>query len=101
MLRAVFVRTLKPGVTYQQFKQAWVPEGLHGQYPAAVRVARSLADDRQVLTIIEMDIQPDEFQTASAALARSDALDRLAGIVETTELEGVYEDIFDEISLLG
>lgn len=25
MLRAVFVRTLKPGVTYEQFKDAWVP----------------------------------------------------------------------------
>jgi len=27
MLRAVAVRTLKPGVNYAEFKDAWVPEG--------------------------------------------------------------------------
>jgi hypothetical protein len=100
VLRAVFVRTLKPGVTYQEFKDAWLPEGLIGSYPATARVARSVADDRQVITIIELDVPPSEFRAASAALTRPDALARLAEIVETTELEGVYEDIFDEVSLL-
>lgn len=100
MLRAVFVRTLKAGVTYQEFKDAWLPEGLVGSYPATVRVARNVADDRQVVTIIELDVPPSEFRSASAALTRPDALVRLAGIVETTQLEGVYEDIFDEVSLL-
>jgi hypothetical protein len=28
MLRALFMRTLKPEVTYKQFKDAWRPEGL-------------------------------------------------------------------------
>lgn len=101
MLRAVFVRVLKPGVTYQQFRDAWVPEGLHGRYPATARVARNLANDRQVITIIELDVPASEFAAASASLTRPDALDRLAEIVETTQLEGVYEDIFDEVSLLG
>jgi len=27
MLRAVFVRTLTPGVSYAEFKDAWAPEG--------------------------------------------------------------------------
>jgi hypothetical protein len=98
--RAVFVRTLKPGVTYQQFKNAWVPEGLGAAYPATARVARSLANDRQVITIIELDVPAAEFKAASASLTRSDALARLAEIVETTQLEGVYEDIFDEVSLV-
>jgi hypothetical protein len=100
MLRAVFVRTLKPGVTYEQFKQAWVPEGLVGRYPATARVARSVANERQVITIIEGDVQVADFKAASAALTRPDALARLAEIVEATQLEGVYEDIFDEVSLL-
>ena len=97
----MFVRTLKPGVTYQQLKDAWVPEGLHSTYPATARVARNLANDRQVITIIELDVPAAEFKAASASLIRPDALDRLAEIVETTQLEGVYEDIFDEVSLLG
>jgi hypothetical protein len=77
-----------------------VPEGLTGRYPATARVARNLANERQVITIIELDIPAAEFKAASAALTRADALARLAGIVETTQLEGVYEDIFDEVSLL-
>jgi len=59
-----------------------------------------VANDRQVITIIEIDVPPTEFRSASASLTRPDSLARLAGIVETTQLEGVYEDIFDEISLL-
>ncbi len=99
MLRAVFVRTLKPGVTYEQFKEAWVPEGLKGDYPAKVRVARNLANDRQVITILELDVSASEFKAASASLTRPDALERLGEIVETTQLEDLYEDIFDEASL--
>jgi hypothetical protein len=97
----VFVRTLKPGVTYQQFREAWVPQGLSGRYPATVRVARNIANDRQVITIIELDVPAAEFRSASAALTRPDALARLAEIIETTQLEGVYQDIYDEISLLS
>lgn len=37
-LRAVFVRILKPEVTYEQFKEAWAPEGLKGNYPAIMRL---------------------------------------------------------------
>src|SRR6266567_72606 len=74
MLRAVFVRTLKPGVTYEQFKDAWVPEGLSGSYPAKARVARNVANDRQVITIIEIDVPPAEFRSASASLTRPDSL---------------------------
>ena len=70
MLRAVFARTLKPGVTYEQFKDAWVPEGMEGAYPARARVARNLADDRQVITIIELDVPADELKASSASLVR-------------------------------
>ena len=100
MLRAVFARTLKPGVTYEQFKAAWVPEGIDGAYPARARVARNVANDRQVITIIELDVPAAEFKAASASLTRPDAIQRLAEIVDTTELEGVHEDVFDESSLL-
>ena len=100
MLRAVFVRTLRPGVTCEQFKDAWLPEGLHDRYPTTARVARSLSDDRQVITIIELDVPAAEFQAAVASLTRPDAIQRLSAIVESTQLEGVFEDIFDEVTLL-
>ena len=52
MLRAVFVRTLKAGVTYERFKDAWVPEEVDGGYPAKVSVSRNVANDRQVITVL-------------------------------------------------
>lgn len=75
--------------------------GLSGSYPARARVARNVANGRQVITIIELDVPAGEFRAASSSLTRADALARLADIVESTELEGVYEDIFDENSLPG
>lgn len=101
MLRAVFVRTLKPGVTYEQFKDAWLPEGLGDRYPTTARVARNVADDRQVITIIELNVSAAEFKTASGSLTHPDSLQRLEKIVESTQLQAVYEDVFDEVSLVG
>jgi hypothetical protein len=96
VLRAVFVRTLKPGVTFEQFMDAWVPdEGSESPYPARVSVARNVTDDRQVITTLELDMSMEEFAAARASLTRPDALERLAEIVETTQLEGLYEDVFD------
>jgi hypothetical protein len=101
MLRAVFVRTLKPGVTYEQFKNAWFPEDVDGNYPAKVSVGRNVNNIQQVMTILELDISKAEFEQKRGALTRPDALERLAGIVHTTELEGLYEEVFDSTSLLS
>jgi len=94
MLRAVFVRTLKPGVTYQQFRDAWMPEQVDGRYPARTSVGRNVGDDRQVITVLEMDVSAEEFAVVAPMLTRPDAVDRLAEIVESTQLEGVYDDVF-------
>jgi hypothetical protein len=40
MLRAVFVRTLKPGVSYERFLAAWAPGDAGDHYAAAVSVSR-------------------------------------------------------------
>lgn len=96
MLRAVFVRTLKPDVSYEQFKDAWVPERDGGAYPATASISRSLADDRQVITIIELDVAADDFPAAATTLTRPDALSRIADLIESTQLEGVYEHVMDD-----
>lgn len=101
MLRAVFIHTLNPGVTYDQFARAWLPVGIDGDYPAKTRVARNVANDRQVIAIIELDIPASDFKTAGASLMRPDAGDRLGEIVESTQLQGVYEDVLDEATLRG
>jgi hypothetical protein len=74
---------------------AWMPQGQEGEYPARVSVSRNVAHDRQVITILELDMGMAEFEASRAALTRPDALDRLKEIVATTELMGTYEEVFD------
>lgn len=95
MLRAVFARTLRTGVTYEEFRAAWVPENA-GPYPHRVSVGRDLTDDRRIITIIELDIEPDELPAILPTLFRPDALGRIGELVVSTELEGVYEQVMDE-----
>ena len=93
VLRAVFVRTLKPGVTYEQFKEAWAPEDMDTHYPAKVSIGHNVTNDRQVITILELDVSPSEFQAMAGTLVRPDALDRIAELTESTELEGIFEEV--------
>ncbi len=101
MLRAVFVRTLKPGVTYEQFKDAWVPEDIDAGYPARTSVGRNVSNDRQVITILELNVSVEEFAAIVDSLTRTDARERLSEIVETTELEGIYEEVLGPTSFGG
>jgi hypothetical protein len=87
---AVFARRLRPGVSVEQFVSAWAPEG-EGPYPAGVEVALDPADDRRILTVIRFDGVISEFQAAIPRLVHPDSRTRLAELVESTELEGVYE----------
>ncbi|MGI8722424.1 MAG: hypothetical protein ACR2JG_09380 [Geodermatophilaceae bacterium] len=98
MLHAVFVRTLRPGVTYEQFRDAWMPEGVEGHYAARTSVGRNVSNDRQVITILELDVAAEDFAAVAGSLTRPDAPGRLDEIVATTELEGVYEDVFGPAS---
>lgn len=86
MLRAVLVRTLKEGVTYEQRKGAWVPEGVDAGYPARTCVGRNVSDERQVITVLELDTSIEDFEAIRGSLTRPDARGRLGAIVETTEL---------------
>jgi len=95
MLRAVFARTLKPGVSYEQFKDAWVPTDV-GPYPARASIARDLADDRRIVTIVEVDATPEQLPSILPTLFREDARERIAELVTSTELAGVYEHVMDE-----
>jgi len=95
ILHAVLVRTLRPGVTYEQFRDAWMPERVEGHYPARTSVGRNVFNDRQGITILELDVAAEDFAAVAGSLTRPDAPDapdapaRLEEVVATTELEGV------------
>jgi hypothetical protein len=92
MIIAVFARRLRPGVSLEQFVGAWTPEG-EETYPAGVDIALDPADDRRILTVIRFEGGLPEFQAALPRLVHPDSRARLAAIVESTELEGVYESM--------
>ncbi|RIX30700.1 hypothetical protein [Amnibacterium setariae] len=91
MLRAVYVRTLKDGVTDDQYIDAWMPEGTAREdYPARVSVSRSTVDERQTVTVFEFDGDPDHVLDALAPLVRPDWRDRVAEVIEGTDVETIY-----------
>ena len=93
MLRAVYVRTLKPGVTDEQFIEAWMPPGTTlDTYPARVSISHSLADERQVISVFEVDVPAGRLADALPGLVHPDSAQRLSDVVESTQLEAVYEE---------
>ena len=93
MLRAVYVRTLKDGVSDDQYIDAWMPEGVSREdYPARVSVSHSTVDERQTVTVFEFEGDPEHVLDALGALVRPDWRDRVAEVIEGTDVETIYVD---------
>jgi len=71
---------------------------VEGRYPARASVGRNVSNDRQVITILELDVAAEEFAAVAGSLTRPDAVARLEEIVAATELQGVWEDVFGPAS---
>ncbi|WP_375399148.1 hypothetical protein [uncultured Amnibacterium sp.] len=92
MLRAVYVRTLKPGVTDDQYIQAWMPEGVdRDEYRARVSVSHSTVHERETVTVFEFEGDRDDVLNALGELVRTDWRDRVAQVVEDTTVETIFE----------
>jgi hypothetical protein len=92
----VFVRRLRPDKTYQDFLEAWYPDkgfGFGGRGPIT---ARSLDDEREILTIGFVDL-PDApaLSEAMKRVAEQEATrhDRLDEVIESTVLRAMYEQL--------
>jgi hypothetical protein len=99
MFIPVLVRRLKPGKTYDDFVDAWYPDkgfGFPGRGPI---LARNIEDDREILAIGFIDLERDELPATMQRIAAQEAVrhDRIAEVVESTALRGIYEieDEFD------
>ena len=95
MFVAVFVRRLREGKTYEDFLEAWYPDkgfGFGGRGPIT---ARSLTDEREILTIGFVDLASDELNDAMARVADQESVrhERLRRVIESTELRALYEQL--------
>ena len=100
MFISVLVRRLRPGKTYDDFVAAWYSDkgfGFPGRGPI---LARNVEDERELLAFGFIDL-PDR-QRLEQELARVAAQEavrhgRIAEVIESTSLRGIYEvvDEFD------
>jgi hypothetical protein len=92
MVVAVFVRRLRAGCSFEDFKSAWEAERGFG-VPARVFSAVSLADPRDVLTVGFVDVEPDELERMTEDVATQEQVrhERIEEVIESTELRAIYE----------
>lgn len=96
MIVAVFSRVLRAEATLSDLVAAWKPT-TGEKYPAEVEVAVDPANNRRVVTIIRFDGSMDQFTEAMPRLVRPDSVERLHDVVESTELEAVYETVVVQV----
>jgi hypothetical protein len=89
LIIAAYARTLRPGVSLDQFIAAWMPEG-GDPYPARWEVAVDPTDDRRVLTLVRFDGTLSDLQDAMPRLVHPESPARLDAVVESTELQSLY-----------
>jgi hypothetical protein len=92
MVCAVFVRRLREGVSFEDFRGAWEPEGGFG-VPTTVWHARRLDDEREILSVGLVDV---ELADAAALMERVGAAEArrhesIEGVIEATTFRGLYE----------
>lgn len=100
---AVLVRRLREGKTYEDFREAWLPEQGFG-FPTRVVSAQRVDDDREIITIgfSELDEREAEAQLQRTGPQEQRRHDRIDAMVEPEMTRRFYvqvaEDDFTEAS---
>jgi hypothetical protein len=96
MLCSILVRRLREGASYDEFHRAWFPDKGFG-VPARVRNARRVDDPRELLSVGFLDIPVEELAAGLERVAAAERLrhDRIAEVIESTVLTGIYEVVDD------
>ncbi|MDA7949419.1 MAG: hypothetical protein MPJ78_18315 [Hyphomicrobiaceae bacterium] len=97
MLCSVLVRRLKPGKTYEDFRNAWIPDVGFG-IPTRVVNARALDDPSEIISIGFVDTPAADLPELYKRVADSEAHrhERTSHVIEATILRGMYEILDDD-----
>jgi hypothetical protein len=97
MIMAVFVRRLKEGKTYEDFREAWYPDFA---YPVKGHVVtgQRMDDPREIINIGFVDLSPEDFAGFLERSAPHEATrhDRIAEIIEPEMTRAFYVQIADD-----
>ena len=94
---SVFVRRLKPGKSYEDFRDAWKSEVGFGVSTRVVN-ARSLDDPSEIISIGFVETDASDLPALLERVADSEARrhERIAHVIEATTLRGMYEILDDD-----
>ena len=102
MIMVMFVRRLQPGVTFEEFKAAWMAEPNHFGRPVVVTHGQGLDDDREIVSWALLDMTRDELTATldNQQLVHDEGQrhQRIDAVLERTVVRGFYE-IVDETRL--
>ena len=97
MVLAVFVRRLREGRTYADFREAWKAERGFG-VPTRVVSGRRLDDDREIITIGFVDVDPEALEEGFAGIAEQEQVrhNRIEEIIEPGMTRAFYLQVGDD-----
>lgn len=97
MIYAVLIRRLRPDSTFEQFREAWLPDEPF-EVPVKVANARRIDDPRELISIGRADISGPDVPAFLERVAASEARrhERIAHVIEDTVHSGIYEVLTDD-----
>jgi hypothetical protein len=100
MLCAVLVRRLRDGATYEEFKEAWLPERGFGRKVRVIN-ALNVEDPREIVSIGLMPgATREELPAFLEGVAASEARrhERIEQVIEGFVFKGIFE-VVDDVDL--
>ncbi len=96
MLAVVFIRRLREGKSWDDFRDAWYPDNGFG-VPARVIAGPSTTDPRDIVTVGFVDVAPEDLASVGEQVAAAEATrhDRIAEVIERTEVRTFFEVMGD------
>jgi hypothetical protein len=92
MVCAVLIRRLRDGVSFEDFRAAWEPDQGFG-VPTTVWHARSLDDEREIVSFGLMDLDREQVPGMLERFAASEARrhESIDHVIERMVFRGIYE----------
>lgn len=94
---ALLIRRLREGKTYEDFRQAWLPDQGFG-FPTRVVSAQRVDDDREIITIgfSELDEREAESQLQRIGPQEQRRHERIDAVVESEMTRRFYVQVADD-----
>jgi hypothetical protein len=97
MIIAVFVRRLREGKTYEDFREAWMAEKGFG-VPTRVVTGQRVDDEREIVSIGFVDVDPEQLAAGFERVAEQEQVrhDRISEVIEPGMTRVFYRQVDDD-----